>query len=122
MAQPARCGRPGFRQCDNGPVDTARTGIRLDEVIRLLVDSRALLRPFHIEALFVFGSVARDQATSHSDVDLLVDFDETPTLFEFARLRRVLSEVLGRPVDLVARDALKPQLRERILSEAVRAA
>lgn len=70
----------------------------------------------------MFGSVARDQATSHSDVDLLVDFDETPTLFEFARLRRVLSEVLGRPVDLVARDALKPQLRERILSEAIRAA
>jgi predicted nucleotidyltransferase len=103
-------------------METARVGIRRDEVIRLLGDGRRLLEPFHLKALFVFGSVARDEATAESDVDLLVDFEVTPSLFEFARLRRTLAEILGRPVDLVARPALKPQLRERILNEAVRAA
>lgn len=81
-----------------------------------------MLAPFHVKALYVFGSVARDEATADSDIDLLVDFDEAPTLFEFARLRRALSERLEHPVDLVTRAALKPQFREQILEEAVRAA
>jgi predicted nucleotidyltransferase len=96
--------------------------MRRDEVIRLLAGAREALRPFHVKALFLFGSVARDEATAQSDVDLLVDFDETPSLFEFARLRRILGEILGSPVDLVTRPALKVQLRDRILSEAIRAA
>lgn len=96
--------------------------MRRDEVIRLLAGAREALGPFHVKALFLFGSVARDEATAQSDVDLLVDFDETPSLFVFARLRRVLGEILGSPVDLVARPALKMQLRDRILSEAIRAA
>jgi predicted nucleotidyltransferase len=50
-----------------------------------------------------------------SDIDILVDFSAPVTLFEFARLRRHLQSLLGRPVDLVTRDALKPQLRERVL-------
>ena len=57
-----------------------------------------------------------------SDIDILVDFATPVTLFEFARLRRRLESLLDRPVDLVTRDALKPQLREQILREAVRAA
>jgi predicted nucleotidyltransferase len=93
-----------------------------EEVIRLLVGLRPMLAPFHVKALYVFGSVARGEATLQSDIDLLVDFDEVPTLFVFARLRRALSETLGHPVDLVTRAALKPQFREQILSEAVRAA
>lgn len=96
--------------------------MRRHEVIRLLAGAREALEPFHVKAVFVFGSVARDQATAQSDVDLLVDFDETPSLFEFAHLKRVLGEILGVPVDLVTRPALKAQLRDRILSEAIRAA
>ena len=105
----------------NGVVETA-TGVSRDEVVRILAGLRPVLTSFRVKALFVFGSVARGDATSQSDIDLLVDFEEAPTLFEFARLRRALSEQLGHRVDLVSRAALKPQLRERILSEAVRAA
>jgi predicted nucleotidyltransferase len=96
--------------------------MRREEALEKLAGAREVLDPFHVKALFIFGSVARDEATSESDVDLLVDFDDSPSLFEFARLRRRLAEILGRPVDLVTRSALKPQLRDRILGEAVRAA
>jgi predicted nucleotidyltransferase len=96
--------------------------MRREEVIQRLAETRDALAPFHVKALFLFGSVARGDTTAQSDVDLLVDFDETPSLFEFARLRRVLADVLGTPVDLVSRAALKQQLRDRILSGAIRAA
>ena len=92
-----------------------------------IVDSRrdelaALCRRFGVQRLEVFGSAARDDFDEeHSDVDLLVDFERPIGLFEFLRLRRTLSSLIGRPVDLVTRAALKPQLRDRILAEAIRA-
>ena len=57
-----------------------------------------------------------------SDIDLLVEFNRPIGLFAFARLQRELGDRLGRPVELVTPAALKPQLRERILREAVIAA
>jgi uncharacterized protein len=80
------------------------------------------LRAHAVKELWLFGSAAREELTAGSDIDILVDFAAPVTLFEFARLRRRLESLLGRSVDLVTRDALKPQLREQILREAVRAA
>ncbi len=95
--------------------------MRREEAMRRLAAAQGLLKPFRVEAIYLFGSVARDEAESSSDVDLLVDFETPPSLFEFARLRRLLAGVLECPVDLVTRPALKPKLREGILREAVRA-
>ena len=80
------------------------------------------LRAHAVKELWLFGSAAREELRAGSDIDILVDFNAPVTLFEFARLRRRLESLLGRSVDLVTRDALKPQLREQILREAVRAA
>ena len=80
------------------------------------------LRGHAVKELWLFGSAAREELKAGSDIDILVDFSAPVTLFEFARLRRRLESLLGRSVDLVTRDALKPQLREQILREAVRAA
>jgi len=80
------------------------------------------LRTHAVQELWLFGSAAREELRADSDIDLLVDFNAPVTLFEFARLRRRLETLLGRSVDLVTRDALKPQLRDQILREAVRAA
>ena len=80
------------------------------------------LRGHAVKELWLFGSAAREELKAGSDIDILVDFAVPVTLFEFARLRRRLESLLGRSVDLVTRDALKPQLREQILREAVRAA
>jgi len=93
-----------------------------NEVINKLNEGRHIWEPFGVTALYVFGSVARGEARADSDVDVLVDFKTPISLFEFVRLRRALEELLGHPVDLVTRSALKPEMRDSILREAVRAA
>ena len=70
-----------------------------------------------VRRLGVFGSVARNEAGPNSDVDILVEFDVLPDLYEFAALRDRLAEIVGRPVDLTTPHALKPRLRSRILDE-----
>jgi len=64
--------------------------------------------------LELFGSVARNEATATSDVDLLAEFVQPPSLFELARIRLHLQDLLQRPVDLGTRTALKEHLREAI--------
>ena len=95
-----------------------------EEVLRILSGNRQKLQEHAVKSLSVFGSVARDEATDASDIDVLVEFEEgRPVgLFEFIRLQRFLSEILGRPVDLATPDALRPEMRDQILREAVRAA
>jgi predicted nucleotidyltransferase len=80
------------------------------------------LRKDAVREVWLFGSAAREEMQATSDVDVLVDFSRPVSLVEFIRLRWKLESLLGRPVDLVTRDALKPQLRDQILREAVRAA
>jgi predicted nucleotidyltransferase len=67
--------------------------------------------------LGVFGSVARNEAGPESDVDILVEFEDVPDLYEFAALRERLAEILGRPVDLTTPQALRQHLRSRVLGE-----
>ena len=69
----------------------------------------------------LFGSFARDEARPDSDVDLLVDLDEH-TFDRYMDLKLRLEDLLGRSVDLVLVDGLKPRVRDKILSEAIRAA
>ncbi len=97
--------------------------MKRDEALRIIREHREELKSFGIESLALFGSVARDEAGPESDVDLLVKFDGRPIgIFAFLRLKRHLEEILGCPVDLVTQDALKRQLKDQILKEAVRAA
>src|SRR5205814_9065119 len=86
------------------------TPMTRDEVLRRLAEGRAELAQLGVRSLDLFGSVARGEAGPQSDVDLLVDFDEAVGLFHFFRVQRRLEEMLGRRVDLVMRDAVKPQL------------
>ncbi|MCS7133172.1 MAG: nucleotidyltransferase family protein [Nitrososphaerota archaeon] len=92
----------------------------LEEVKAVLSRHRDVLRDrFHVKEIAVFGSLVRDERRKTSDVDLLVGFEEPPSLFEFMDLEEYLSQLLGMEVDLVTRDALKPRIGERILKEAV---
>jgi len=77
------------------------------------------LDAFGVARLSLFGSFARDEGQEDSDVDLLVEFNRPIGLFEFVRLQRRLGELLGQRVELVTPAALKPQLRDQILAEAV---
>jgi predicted nucleotidyltransferase len=70
-----------------------------------------------VRRLGVFGSVARNEAGPECDVDILVEFEEVPDLYEFVALRDRLAEILGRPVDLTTPRALRQNLRSRVLDE-----
>jgi hypothetical protein len=92
-----------------------------DEALITLRANRRRLAAHSVTRLAVFGSVARNQATAASDIDILVEFrpDAHVGLFEFARLRRDLTELLGCEVDLVTPEALHPSMRDDILREAI---
>ena len=94
----------------------------VEDIREVLAAHRDELAEQHVSSLAVFGSVARGEARADSDVDVLVEFEKPVGYFALAGLQIDLSAWLGREVDLVQPGALKPQLRERILGEAVRAA
>ena len=71
---------------------------------------------FHVRNIGVFGSFSRGEETGSSDVDILVEFSE-PVGWEFFDLKEYLEGILGRPVDLVTRNALKRQIKDSILEE-----
>ena len=73
---------------------------------------------YGVRELRLFGSYLRDEQRKRSDLDVLVEFDRVPSLFEFVRLERYLSELLKIKVDLVMKSALKPAIGRHILKEA----
>ena len=92
-----------------------------DQALGILGEHAEEIRDMGVRSLALFGSAARDEAQPESDLDLLVEFAEPVGIFRFLDVKAYLESILGHPVDLVTRDALKPQLREAILGEAVHA-
>lgn len=78
-----------------------------------------LRKKYHVLALGVFGSHVRGTSRQGSDLDLLVEFTQIPTLFEFVELEHRLTRLLGVKVDLVMKDTLKPLIGRQILKEVV---
>ncbi len=95
--------------------------VNLSDVLRTLRAHEAELRQQGVRHAAVFGSVARGDARAGSDVDVLVDLDpERPIgIFEYARLKLYVSELLGGSGDVVNRRTLKPLLRDSVLRDAV---
>jgi len=92
-----------------------------EQIIQQLKKHKGELDAFGVRSLSLFGSVARGEERPDSDIDILVDFERIGGLFEFVRLKNFLEQTLNKPVDLVTPDALKPQLREKILQESIHA-
>jgi len=76
-------------------------------------------REYSVKTIGVFGSVARDELTGTSDIDLLVEFSKPVGFVTFMRLENFLSEKLGTQVDLVTSDSLKPVIRQDVLAEVI---
>jgi uncharacterized protein len=92
----------------------------LEEIKQWLVLNKSILQErYKVRELGIFGSYVRREQTETSDVDVLVEFSETPSLLKFVNLENYLSDNLGVKVDLVHKGGLKPRLGERILAEVV---
>ena len=96
--------------------------MNLKSVSSLLRHHQEELNHRGVKLLAVFGSLARGQATPASDIDVLVEFERPVSLFEFIRLKLYLEELIGRRVDLVTPDSLRPSMRAEILNEAIHVA
>jgi predicted nucleotidyltransferase len=98
------------------PLTSPSTEILFTKLRALLPELRTR---YAVRGLWLFGSRLRADSRPDSDLDVLVEFDQAPSFFEFIALEDRLSEVTGVKVDLVMKRALKPRIGQRILAEAV---
>jgi len=76
-----------------------------------------ILKKAGIKRSSLFGSYVRGEQHENSDIDLLVEYPQNTTLFDIVKLKRNLEDVLGKSVDLVGYNVIKPRIKQFILSE-----
>ena len=89
-----------------------------DAILKKLQDNRETIRGFGVRRLGIFGSYARGEQSETSDMDFLVEFDKK-TFDNYMDLKFFLEDLLGRRVDVVIADSVKPRLRKPIFEETV---
>jgi uncharacterized protein len=87
--------------------------------IKLKNSEQLLKEKFLVKKIGVFGSYSRGEQTKKSDIDILVEFVEEPSLFKFMDLEDYLKKLLGVKIDLVMKDSLKPYIGKHILNEVI---
>ena len=92
------------------------------DALRIISEHRDEIAALGVTSLFLFGSVARDEAGPESDVDVLAEFGGPVGLFEVVEVQLYLEQILGRRVDLATPGAIRERMRAQVLREAVRAA
>ncbi len=85
----------------------------------LLQHKSELKKKYHVKKIGVFGSYVRGEQKKSSDVDILVEFEESIGFFAFMEMEEYISTILGVKVDLVTKNALKPRIGKHILKEVV---
>lgn len=91
-----------------------------EQILATIDDHADELRGLGAKSLAVFGSMARGEGSASSDIDMLVEL-QSKTFDAYMDVKFFLEKILGRKVDLVLADAVKPRLRSVILAEAVHA-
>jgi predicted nucleotidyltransferase len=97
-------------------------GMKRDEVIATLREHQSELRSIGVVRLSLFGSTARNEARTDSDIDLLAAFDDAQalSLLDVIGIQNRLTDLLGQPVDLIEEGTLRPHMRQGVSREAVR--
>ncbi len=90
---------------------------KIKEVLRAHKDE--LKRRYKVKELAIFGSFVRGEARKESDVDIIVDFYEVPDFLEFLNLEIYLEDILGMKVDLVRKEAVREEIKDEVLREAI---
>jgi predicted nucleotidyltransferase len=101
-------------------IDKKGAKVNKKDILDFLKDNKKFLQNrYNIKTLELFGSIARGDYNKNSDIDILVEFSKMPDLLTFIEIEEFLANQLNRTVDLVVKRKLKPQLKDRILKEAI---
>ncbi|ELS00454.1 putative nucleotidyltransferase [Xenococcus sp. PCC 7305] len=101
------------------PIATTKN-ISFEQIYQTLQQNfNKLQEQYSVKTLGVFGSYARGKATVNSDLDILVDFNEDLTFDKYMNLKFFLEDLFARKVDLVIKDDLKQQIKEKVLGETI---
>ena len=95
--------------------------MNVNEIKNKIKSEEPFLREnFRVKKIGIFGSYSRGEQRKSSDIDVLVEYYEAPSMFEYLDLEEFLSKILnGIKVDLVMKNSLKRYIGERILSEVI---
>lgn len=93
---------------------------KIEEIKRKLKEIKPYLRErFEAKEIGVFGSFLKRRTKKKSDIDILIEFKEEPSFFNFLELEEHLSKILKRKVDLVIKSTLKRYIGKQILKEVI---
>jgi predicted nucleotidyltransferase len=92
------------------------------KIVAILKEHQKEIKNFNIQKISIFGSVARDEETPKSDIDILIKFSGPATFDLYMDLKFFLEDLLERKVDLVTEDALRPEIRPFIEKDLIRVA
>jgi predicted nucleotidyltransferase len=93
-----------------------------EDILSYIGSRKAILKnQYHVRKIALIGSFARNEQTSESDIDLLIDLEEnTPKIYEVKRsLRKELEEQFGRKVEIASERYLRPYYKKEILQDAI---
>ena len=90
-----------------------------EEIRKIQEKVTPVLKRYGIARAAVFGSVARGDNRSDSDVDVVIEIPRPYGLFEFMEIKNGLEDILGKKVDLVEYRSIKPRVRENIIKDQV---
>jgi predicted nucleotidyltransferase len=91
-----------------------------EKVLTILQQHQAELTEIGVKSLAVFGSVARGEANTKSDLDILVDLHQTPVTFDaYMDVKIYLEDLLDVTVNLVIGEALHPRIKSFVDQDAV---
>jgi predicted nucleotidyltransferase len=92
----------------------------IEEIMGILEEHKEeVSRKYKVREIGIFGSIVRGEQNKGSDIDIFVSFAGMPDVFEYMELEDYLRKLLRKKVDLVRKEAIRPELRKRILKEAV---
>lgn len=92
----------------------------LEEIKEILSFHKSnIQKKYKVNELGIFGSYVRGEQNEESDVDVIIDYEEAPSLLQLIDLENYLSDQLGMKVDVVTKSGLKPRIKKRILADVI---
>jgi len=92
----------------------------IEEILAKLREMKPLLgERYKVKEISLFGSFVHGEQDASSDIDILAEFDSEADLFDLVGLALYLEEIFQRPVDVISKKALRTELRESVLLDAI---